>query len=76
LVKGRGSAAGRRNFTICPNASLPEKLNKNKSTTARTLRVAEYIFFSRPDPQLTNSPQTALAASFLMAVNRKLPEER
>src|SRR5260370_15325874 len=53
LVKGRGSAAGRMNFANCATAPLPEKLNTNKSTTARTLRLAEYIFFSRPDPQLT-----------------------
>jgi hypothetical protein len=49
LASGGGSAALRINLAACGNAVIPEKLEMKNSATARMLRWAEYITFSRPD---------------------------
>jgi len=36
-------------LTACGKAAVPEKSGTNRKATARILRWAEYIFFSRPD---------------------------
>jgi hypothetical protein len=36
-------------LTACGKEVVPEKNGTNRKTTARILRGAEYIFFSRPD---------------------------
>src|SRR6266481_6573535 len=50
LASGGASAALRINLAACGNAVVPEKLEIKSSATARMLRWAEYITFSRPDP--------------------------
>jgi hypothetical protein len=49
LASGGGSLAWRMNLAACGNAVVPEKLEMKNSATARMLRWAEYITFSRPD---------------------------
>jgi len=49
LASGGASAALRINLAACGNAVVPEKLEIKSSATARMLRWAEYITFSRPD---------------------------
>src|SRR5882724_7829485 len=49
LASGRGSAGWRMNLTACGNAAVPGKVEIKNSVTARILRWAEDITFSRPD---------------------------
>src|SRR6266478_2536174 len=62
LASGRGSAARRMNLTACGNATVPERLDIIRRTTARMFLGAEYIFLSRPDLQLTTDRPRRLAS--------------
>jgi hypothetical protein len=49
-------------LTACGNATVPERLDIIRRTTAQMFLGAEYIFLSRPDLQLTTDRPWRLAS--------------